>query len=136
MGKLEEIETDVGQLKFLCEAGQCLTANGRINLACDVFQGVVAIAPRRAIGHTLLGEAYLNLQKYDDALQAHQRALDLEPNNTFVRVHYAYTLLFKKQKDKALTELRKVLEMDPKGSDGAWARQLIKGVEQGVFAKL
>lgn len=132
----EKIKVDVGQLKFLCEAGLFFASKGRYGEACDIFEGVIALSPERAIGYTLLGDAYLNMDKYDEAIKAHQRALELEPENTFARVHLGEVLLFKKQKEKAISELRKVMEMDPNGPDGTLAKLLIKASEQGVFAKV
>jgi tetratricopeptide (TPR) repeat protein len=132
----EKIKADVGQLKFLCEAGQFFASKGRFAEASEVFQGVITLAPERSIGYTLLGDAYLNLEKYDEAIKTHQKALEVEPENTFARVHFGEALLFKKQKDKALVELRKVAETDPNGADGTLARHLIKAAEQGVFAKV
>jgi cytochrome c-type biogenesis protein CcmH/NrfG len=104
--------------------------------ACDIFRGVVALAPERAIGYTLLGDALMNWEKLDESLDAHQKAIELEPDNTYARVYYAQTLLFKKQKDKAVAELRKVLESDPNGPNGALAKQLMKAVDQGIISRL
>jgi predicted Zn-dependent protease len=133
---IQDINPDVGQLKFLCEAGQFLASKGRYSEACEIFDAVVALSPKRAIGYTLLGDAYLNWEKYDEALKNHQKAVSLDSNNTFARVHLAEALLFKKQKDKALVELRAVVEKDPNGPDGSLAKNLIKAVEQGVFTKV
>ena len=133
---IQDIKPDVAQLKFLSEAGLFLASKGRYAEACDIFHGVIALAPKRAIGYTLLGDACMNWEKYDEALKAHQKAMELDPDNTFARVHYAEVLLFKKQKDKALTELRIVLDKDPNGPDGALAKNLVKAIEQGVFTKV
>jgi predicted Zn-dependent protease len=78
----------------------------------------------------------MNWEKFDEALKAHEKALEVEPGNTFSRVHYGEALLIKKQKDKGIVELRKVLEADPNSPDAALARNLIRGAEQGLFAKL
>jgi|GEM_PF-1394889 len=136
VGKLADIKPDVSQLKFLCEAGQCLAANNRYSFATEIFQGVIALSPQRSIGYTLLGDANFNLGKYDEALKNHQQAVHVEPDNAFARVHLGEILLFKKQKDKGITELKKVLETDPNGSDARLARQYIKAAEMGVFNKL
>jgi len=136
VAKLAGIKPDVNQLKFLCEAGQCLAANNRYNLATEVFQGVIALSPQRAIGYTLLGDATFNMGKYDEALKYHQQAVQVDPDNTFARVHLGEILLFKKQKDKAIAELKKVLEKDPNGPDASFARQLMKASDMGVFNKI
>ena len=136
MVKVSEIRPDINQLKFLCEAGQCLASNNRFSLATEIFQAVVALSPQKAIGYTLLGDAYFNLGKHDEALRIHQKALEVDPENTFARVHLAEVLLFKKQKDKAISELKKVIEKDPNGVDASLARQLIKAAEMGVFNKI
>lgn len=134
--KLQDIKPKVEQLKFLCEAGQCLSANGRFQQATEVFKGVIALAPERSIGYTLLGDAYMNLRNFDEAVKMHKKAVQVDPDNTFARVHLGEILLITKEKDKGLAELRKVQELDPNGSDGALARQLIKGSDQGIFAKI
>ena len=77
----------------------------------------------------------MNWEKYDESMKAHEKALQIDPESTFARVYYAQTLLFKKQKDKAVAELKKVMDKDPSGSDGTLAKQLMKAVEQGVFSK-
>ena len=136
MSKLSDIKPDVSQLKFLCEAGQCLASNNRYNLATEIFQGVIALSPQRSIGYTLLGDATFNMGKYDDALKYHQQAVQVDPDNTFARVHLGEILLFKKQKDKAIAELKKVLEKDPNGPDASLARQLMKASEMGIFNKI
>jgi tetratricopeptide (TPR) repeat protein len=132
----EKVKADVGQLKFLCEAGHFFASKGRFAEACDIFEGVIALAPERAIGYTLLGDAYLNMEKYDEAIKTHQRALEVEPDNTFARVHLGEAFLFKKQKEKGLSELRRVMEQDPNSPDAELARHWIKASEQGVFTKL
>ena len=136
MSKLADIQPDINQLKFLCEAGQCLAANNRYSLASEIFQAVIALSPQRAIGYTLLGDAYFNLNKMDEALEAHQKAVEVDPDNTFARVHLGELLLFKKQKDKGIAELKKVVDKDPNGVDASLARQLIKAAEMGVFSKV
>ena len=136
MGKLADIKPDVSQLKFLCEAGQCLCANNRYALATEIFQGVIALSPQRSMGYTLLGDANFNLGRHDEALKNHQQAVHVDPDNTFARVHLGEILLFRKQKDKGIAELKKVLEKDPNGPDASLARQYIKASEMGVFSKI
>ena len=136
MGKVAEINPDINQLKFLCEAGHCLAMNKRYELATEIFQAVVALSPQKSIGYTLLGDAYLNLNQMDEALKNHQKALEIDSENTFARVHLGQTLLFKKQKEKGIAELKRVLDQDPNGVDANLARQLIKVAEMGVFNKI
>lgn len=133
---MSNLNVDVGQLKFLCEAGQFFASKGRYQEASDIFRAVIALAPERSIGYTLLGDAYMNWEKFDEALESHKKAVEVEPESTFARVHYGEALLLKKQKEKGIQELRKVADLDPKGADGALARHLIRGAEQGLFAKI
>lgn len=136
MGKVAEIKPDITQLRFLCEAGQCLAENRRYALATEIFQAVIALSPQRSIGYTLLGDAYLNLDRIDEALKNHQKAVEIDPDNTFARVHLGEALLFQKQKEKGIAELKKVVEKDPNGVDANLARQWIKAAEMGVFSKI
>jgi tetratricopeptide (TPR) repeat protein len=131
----QNVNPEAGQIKFLCEAGLLLESKGKFEEACEVFEGVIALSPKRSIGYTLLGDAWMSMGKYDDAIKIHQQAVDLEPDNTFARVHLGETHLMMKKKDKGLAELRKVLEADPNGADGTLAKHLIKASELGVFTK-
>jgi tetratricopeptide (TPR) repeat protein len=136
VGKVADINPDINQLKFLCEAGQCLAMNKRYELATEIFHGVIALSPKKSLGYTLLGDAYLNLDQMDDALKNHQKAVEVDPENSFARVHLGQTLLFKKQKDQGIAELKKVIDQDPNGVDASLARQLIKVAEMGAFNKI
>jgi tetratricopeptide (TPR) repeat protein len=136
VGKVADINPDINQLKFLCEAGQCLAMNKRYALATEIFQAVIALSPQKSLGYTLLGDAYLNLDQMDEALKTHQKAVDVDPENSFARVHLGQTLLFKKQKEKGIAELKKVIDQDPNGVDASLARQLIKVAEMGAFNKI
>ena len=136
MGIDQKIRPNAEQLKFLLEAGQYFASRSRMAEACDIFNGVITLAPERSIGWTLLGDALMNWEKFDESLKAHEKALQIDPESTFARVYYAQTLLFKRQKDKAVAELKKVLEKDPNGSDAVLAKHLMKGVEQGIFSRV
>ncbi len=136
MGIDQKVRPNVEQLKFLLEAGQYFASRSRMAEACDIFNGVITLAPERSIGWTLLGDALMNWEKFDESLKAHEKALQIDPESTFARVYYAQTLLFKRQKDKAVAELKKVLEKDPNGSDAVLAKHLMKGVEQGIFSRV
>jgi len=131
----QNVNPDAGQIKFLCEAGLLLVSKGKFAEACDIFQGVIALIPKRSIGYTLLGDTWMSMGKHEDAIKIHQQAVDLEPDNTFARVHLGETHLMMKKKDKGLAELRKVAEADPNGADGTLAKHLIKASELGVFTK-
>jgi len=50
---------------------------------------------------------------WEGAAKAYQRALQLNPNLTLTRAHYAFYLLLFGRVDDALAEMRKVQEMDP-----------------------
>ncbi len=97
---------------------------------------MIALSPQKSLGYTLLGDAYLNLDQMDEALKNHQKAVDVDPENSFARVHLGQTLLFKKQKEKGIAELKKVIDQDPNGVDASLARQLIKVAEMGAFNKI
>lgn len=132
----QSVNPDAGQIKFLCEAGMLLASKEKFAEACDIFEGVIALSPKRSIGYTLLADTFMSWGKFDDALKIHQQAVEVEPDNTFARVHLGETHLMMKKKDKGLAELRKVLEADPNGTDGALAKNLIKAAELGVFSKV
>ncbi|MDQ3919403.1 MAG: tetratricopeptide repeat protein [Acidobacteriota bacterium] len=69
--------------------------------ACDI----VYIAPESGDAHNILGYAFMNIRKYDEAEREFEQAARLNPSNTYVLVNWAATLAdrgkLKEAEDKA-----------------------------------
>jgi tetratricopeptide (TPR) repeat protein len=59
--------------------------NARYTEALDYGRRAVRLQPRAARNHTVVGDAYFKLLRYDEALAAYQRALAIRPNDEGVR---------------------------------------------------
>jgi Flp pilus assembly protein TadD len=52
------------------------------------FEKAIEIDPTYGGGWNNLGIAYEQMGRFDDARKAYEKALELEPNNTFIRNNY------------------------------------------------
>ncbi|GAH37474.1 unnamed protein product, partial [marine sediment metagenome] len=77
-----------------------------------------------------LGNTYLKLEKYELAETAFMDALKIDPN--FVMAHYglAGTYLGQNKIEKALVELKKVVELAPDSEEARYARDAVQKIEQ------
>ena len=76
------------------------------------------LPPTRTSGYRGLGKAYLTLGQKEQALQAYQKAIDINPYYWFNynSLGQAYSQLG--EYDKALIALRRVIELEPENSFG------------------
>ena len=77
-----------------------------------------------------LGNAYLNLERYEEAEAAFKEALKIDPN--LVSAHYGMAGAYLKQNlpDEALIELQKVIELAPDSQEAKYARDAIQKIAQ------
>jgi Flp pilus assembly protein TadD len=67
--------------KAIAKVGCDLAADGRLNEALVIFQGMVAINPRDAGAHAALGTVFQKLDDKAKALAAYEAALAVDPRN-------------------------------------------------------
>lgn len=60
-----------------------------------------------------LGDRYLILEDFDQAVLAYQRSVELDPTNTSYRLQFAQTLLASQLYDEALFQMRTLTQLDP-----------------------
>lgn len=71
----------------------------------------------RAQMHASLGDAYHALKKFNESDENYDRALKIDPNNTYVLNNYAYYLSLRKEKlDKARLMAEKANALEPNNS--------------------
>jgi rhomboid protease GluP len=95
--------------QYAAEFGKGLAALDHNNPkdAIAHFQKYVAARPEDARGHTLLGSAFQEAQRFDEAAQEFERGLAIEPDAPYVQVNLARIYAYQKKTDKALALFRK-----------------------------
>ncbi len=89
--------------------GSVLRLSGRDKEGAEYLQAAAANAPEMAWVHVELGEALWELDRLDEAREALDRALEIEPNDSFALARMAELL----QPDEALPLLEQALEQAP-----------------------
>ncbi len=97
----------------LNSAGEKAAANGKYQLAIDLFQQVVKLEPKHKTAWNNLGRAYLDVGQTDKAIQAIQTEIAINPYS-----QYAYNnlgLAYEKQSryDEAAKQFQKQIEINP-----------------------
>lgn len=87
----------------------------------DLIKEGLAVAignpPMRAQMHATLGDAYHALKKYKESDENYEKALKIDPNNTYVLNNYAYYLSLRKEKlDQARKMAEKANALEPNNS--------------------
>ncbi len=134
-GALDEIEKAFVLKSDYLDAfvfkGQIKQSQGESGAIKDQLLKYVAIAPYDEEGYILLGNAYIALKSYSDALDAFSRARQLNPNNANTYLAYIGTLELSGNKTKAIEELEKFKTQFPTvtGVD-----EQIKRIQNGTSA--
>jgi tetratricopeptide (TPR) repeat protein len=78
---------------------------------------VAAIRPHSALAHKLLGAALIGQKKFDEAIAACRKAIELDPKDAITHSDLGRALHLKGLVDEAIAEHRKSLELLPKNAD-------------------
>ncbi len=76
-------------------------------------KNAIELAPRTARYYVLLGDSYLAKEKYDEAKDAFERALEIDPRNLEVMLSLARIADQQGNKKGAIERYRKALELEP-----------------------
>jgi Tfp pilus assembly protein PilF len=101
--------------------GFALIKAGRPAAAIPYFETFLAKMPNSADGLTGLGLAMLRSGRPQQAVEPLYRAATLKPNDTFVRLNYAATLVALGDGDAAKAEYRAILANDPESVEARYA---------------
>jgi TolB-like protein/DNA-binding winged helix-turn-helix (wHTH) protein/Tfp pilus assembly protein PilF len=77
------------------------------------FQRALALNPDDALGRNWYGGYLSLLGHHDQALEQHQRALQLEPFSLIINANLARGLYWARRYDEAIAQARKTLDLDP-----------------------
>nr|WP_241697736.1 tetratricopeptide repeat protein [Mariprofundus sp. NF] len=74
-------------------------------------------SPKRAMGHTNLGQSLLQQQRYDEAIVCFETSIEIDPDNADAWYNLAVLILQKGDMDEAFKTLNKALELNPYHAD-------------------
>src|SRR3989344_2312683 len=78
----------------------------------QAFAYLVKHHPDKGHYHASLGQAFHNSKQYDKAIAAHERAIELDPNNPRRYLNLGMTLEAKKHLEEAILNYRKAVDLD------------------------
>ena len=101
---------------------------GHPKRAIEWIQKAIAIYADHPAAHANLGNAYKELQQYDQALACLQRALKLAPDYAKAHAHLGHLWLLMRQPEQAISSLNRALELDPQDHE-AWSNLGVAFIE-------
>src|SRR5262249_5638522 len=81
--------------------------------ALQEYRTALTLKPDYPTAHQWYGELLLALGKLREAQAELDRAMELDPASSIIKVVRAYTLVYARDYEGALAQFKKVLEMDP-----------------------
>ena len=102
------------------------------------FRSVAEREPANAGPRVQLGNLYFDAERYDDAIRWYTEALKLTPKDVDVSTDLGVSYYYTNQPDRALAQLERSLELDPRhaktilnvGIVKAFGKQDLEGAEQ------
>ncbi len=73
----------------------------------------VELNPNLALAYDQYGWTFSEMGRFDDAIAAEKKALELDPLNTFLNTDLAFFLYWARRNEEATAQIRKTLELDP-----------------------
>jgi glycosyltransferase involved in cell wall biosynthesis len=108
--KIEEMNGDIKALKELAVQASEL---GEYKTGVQLWKKVIELDQNNAAAFLNISYAYLKLEKYQEALLASRRALELEPTMKEAALNYAGSELIVGDINKTISVLETLLEKDP-----------------------
>ncbi|MCW6038504.1 tetratricopeptide repeat protein [Spirulina subsalsa FACHB-351] len=103
------------------ETGWFFARQKRWLRAIEMYHKAIELSPNFAHAYNGLGEALFWVQRYDEAQQALEQALGLNPDLVWAHYHLAHLLTWKYERDAGFDHFRQVIDyhtgLDPLGED-------------------
>jgi len=106
----------------IAEYGYSLYQEGRYHDARDLFEALVFSNPYDAYFHSMLGAVYQQLDMKEEAAEEYTTAVELDGEQIHAYVNRGELLLQNGEFDRALSDLRRAIELDPDGKEEAGMR--------------
>jgi Flp pilus assembly protein TadD len=124
------------EAKAIAQVGCDLAADGRLEEACVLFEGLVEGNPRDTAARAALGTVYQKLGRTQDALAQYNAALEQDPKNP-VALGNRGELHLKQGNRQGFNDLALAVEADPTGltAAGRRAKALVKAIALGAVER-
>lgn len=99
------LKKDSGDVRSRIVYGLFLTRFEQEDRALDQYLKALELSPKRQSIWLTIGAIYLDLERFDDAVQFFKNAYELEPRFNSTRIWYAISLVYTNQKESALNIL-------------------------------
>ncbi len=99
--------------------GRLYSINGKPEEALRKYKRLVSLKPDHYLGWTHLGDTYRELLRYDESLEAYEKASMMAPNDSAILYNVAATYALLKQKEKMLETLSRAIANDGEFKDEA-----------------
>jgi len=126
---IREISVSNEELRVMLETGYVLREAARFNEAEAIFRGVMEFLPESEVPQVGLGTVFLQKGDFSTAEEICEKALELNPESLYARVHYAEALLFGRQREKAENELREIISGSPDSPHSQTAQALLDAAD-------
>lgn len=101
------------RLYEIATRGNELLKTGKYQAALDLFKGLVAASPYDSVFHTNLAATYAHLNKFDEAKNEYNRALELNLGNVDALVGRSELFLRDGKVPEALKDIQAAIKLDP-----------------------
>lgn len=120
MGEMEGIGKEVQY--EMAQKGYRVLSEGKLNLAKDIFRGLLALDPYDSYFHTAYGATLQREGKYADAENAYSLALKFNPYNTTALANRGESRFQLGKVLEAAQDIKEAVRLDPNGKDPATLR--------------
>jgi predicted Zn-dependent protease len=127
--KLENVKPTDEELRVMLESGFVLRDAGRLDDAEAVFRGVTEVIPHLEIPWVALSTIEMLRGRFADAQALCERAMTINPESLYARVHYAESLLFQRKRNLAEAELHAIIEADAESPHSRTAQTLLEAAD-------
>jgi tetratricopeptide (TPR) repeat protein len=100
---IAEISVSNEELRVMLETGYILREAAKFERAEAIFRGAMEFLPGSDVPQVGLGTVFLQKGDFQAAEEICEKALEMNPESLYARVHYADALLFGRQREKAET---------------------------------
>jgi len=76
------------------------------------YNRAIELNPNYATAHHWLGEVLSEEGRFEEAFDAYRRALEIDPLSLIINRMYGHSLLYSRQYDAAVAQLKKTIELD------------------------
>jgi tetratricopeptide (TPR) repeat protein len=138
IGSQQTTQRQPPQVARQAEQAPAATAPVLDEAKVKAFRSVAEREPANAAPRVQLGNLYFDAERYDDAIRWYTEALKLTPKDVDVSTDLGVSYYYTNQPDRALAQLERSLELDPRhaktilnvGIVKAFGKQDLEGAEQ------